>query len=228
MKHPKLAHEDWKSCPAFTLVPSIMQGLIPNSFRPAEPSLIFRAFEMAPKDIKAVIVGLSPYPGSYTNGTPHACGYAFAIDNIDTPRHAWPMSLQVICESMKDLYDVDDVYKYFDPTLSLWRDAGIFLLNTALTTIPSDPRSHLKLWEPFTANLLSWLNNEYPGIVYYFMGSDASKLSSLIYPMWNHVIVSEHPSRAARENRKFNHKFKIFQVAYEDKYDSPLRLILPF
>jgi len=50
----------------------------------------------------------------------------------------------------------------------------------------------------------------------------------LIYPLWNQVIVSEHPSRAARENRKFLHKFKLFQVAYEDKFDAELQLILPF
>lgn len=229
MKHPRLAHEDWKSCPAFTLIPSIMPNLMPNTFRPVEPSSIFRCFELSPQKVRAVIVGMSPYPGTFPDGMPHANGNAFAIDNIDTPYPLWPQSLKKICEAMGDIYpEVEAIEKYFDPTLSLWKDAGILLLNSALTTLPSDPRSHLKLWEPFTANLLSWLNTEFPGIIYYFMGSDAAKYSSLIYPLWNQVIVSEHPSRAARENRKFLHKFKLFQVAYEDKFNSPAQLILPF
>lgn len=228
MQHPRLAHEDWKACPAFTLIPSIMSGLLPGTFRPAEPSKIFRCFEMQPSKIKAVIIGLSPYPGAFPDGMPHACGYAFAIDDIETPYELWPASLKCICEAMKDLYCENNIHTYFDPTLQTWRDAGILLLNAALTTLPSDPRSHLKLWEPFTANLLSWLNSEYPGIVYYFMGTEAAKFSSLVYPLWNHVIVSEHPARAARENRKFQHKFKLFNVAYEDKFESPPHLILPF
>lgn len=229
MKHPRLAHEDWKVCPAFNLIPTIIGNLMPNTFRPDEPANIFRCFELGPSQIKAVIIGLSPYPGAFPDGKPHANGYAFAIEDMDRNYQEWPVSLKHICQGLADIYTTNKpIETYFDPTLKLWRDEGILLLNAALTTLPSDPRSHLKLWEPFIANLLSWLNTEFPGIIYYFMGSDAAKYSSLIYPLWNQVIVSEHPARAARENRKFQHKFKLFQVAYEDRFDRPPQLILPF
>lgn len=231
---PSLAHKSWSECTAFNLLPSIRTKLIKNTFIPTNPPDIFKAFSLPVDQVKAVIVGLSPYPGKFSDGTYHATGEAFAIDK---PRNyeEWPASLKVIADAIAEVegINVDEIEKYFDPTLQLWVDQGVLLLNISLTSVISnafDARAHIPIWKEFTTKLLQWLNDNLNGRTYYFMGSDAQRFTSCINPMFNHVLVSEHPAAVARAEvpRKFEHKFKEFKTLYRDTFKEHLCLTLPF
>lgn len=235
MTLPSLAHSSWANCNAFELVPTIGKKLIPNTFIPTHRPDVFKAFSMAVDEIKVVIVGLSPYPGKFSNGNYHATGYAFAIEKADTPYEQWPASLKVIADGVAEAEGiaVEDIHKYFQPDLELWRDQGVLLINISLTSIISnsfDARAHIPIWKEFTTKLLQWLDTTLHNRIYYFMGSDAIKFSSCINPMFNHVLTGEHPAAVARAEtpRKFNHCFKELKKLYKDTYKEDLSLVLPF
>lgn len=227
MIKPKLAHESWVKCPAFELVPDIMAQLTPGTYKPQPGPNIFRAFEMPVDDVKAVIVGLSPYPGTFIDGTDHACGYAFAIEK-ELSYYEWPKSLQKIGDAIGAITKQDPIDKYLVTDLSMWRQQGVLLLNTALTALPSAPTAHLELWSAFSKVLIGWLNDNKQDIIFYFMGKEAAKLSSLVYPLRNYVLASEHPARAAYEDRDFKDKFVQFASLYKSIYKKDFEFTLPF
>lgn len=228
MTKPKLAHESWVKCPAFELVPNIMAQLTPGAYKPQPGPNIFRAFEMPVDDVKAVIVGLSPYPGTFMDGTDHACGYAFAVEETGRSYHEWPKSLQKIADSIKRITKQDPISEYLQSDLSLWRQQGVLLLNTALTATTSNPTAHLELWGAFNKVLIGWLNDNKQDIIFYFMGQEAVKLSALVFPLRNYVIASEHPARAAYEDRDFRDKFEQFASLYKAIYKKDFEFTLPF
>jgi uracil DNA glycosylase len=227
MKKPHFAHESWMECPAFELLPNIIKQIHLTSTRPSDIKYAFRAFEMPVDEVKAIFVGMSPYPGQFRDGSDHACGYAFAIEE-NIPYVQWPASLKKIAEAVKELTEQEPIENYFIEDLRLWRNQGVLLLNAALTTAPTDPKSHLTLWEPFINSLIAWLNSKKSQVIYYFIGKDAQKFSSLIYPMWNPILMGEHPARAAREDRAWVHKFKDFELLYREIYKEDFIWSLPF
>lgn len=72
-------------------------------------------------------------------------------------------------------------------------EQGVLLLNTALTVEQGKPGSHLKLWEPFTIELLKVLNQQ-DNLVWILWGRKAQAYRKYITNDTHFFIENVHPS----------------------------------
>lgn len=146
----------------------------------------FRAFSITPfESIKCVILGQDPY---HTPGM--ATGLAFSVPFGERI----PPSLQNIFKEYKS--DLG----YPTPRsgdLTLWADQGVFLLNTALSTIPGVAGAHTSLWHSFTSATIKKLSDEHSNLVFILWGRHAQAYAPLISVRGSngHLILrASHPS----------------------------------
>lgn len=160
------------------------------------PDDVFKVFETRPEDIKVVILGQDPY---YNIG--QANGLAFGVnDNIATPR-----SLKNIFKELES--DLGIVRT--NPNLTNWHKQGVFLLNTALTVPEKEPNAHKKLWKHFTDDLLDYLTEVNPDILYIMWGGNAKEHGLRIEQKLNRndlILYSSHPSPLSARHSFFGSK----------------------
>jgi uracil-DNA glycosylase len=160
------------------------------------PDDVFRVFETRPEDIKVVILGQDPY---YNIG--QANGLAFsADDNVAIPR-----SLKNIFKELES--DLGIVRT--NPNLTDWHKQGVFLLNTALTVPEKEPNAHKKLWMRFTDDLLDYLIEVNPDVLYIMWGENAIKHGLRIEPKLKRsdlILYSSHPSPLSARHSFFGSK----------------------
>ena len=159
-----------------------------------EPDNVFRAFRETPLDkVKVVWLSQDPYntPGQAT-GLAMDCG-------------------QYISPTMKQIqyaYDQEfpnafntDIY---DGHLLPWAKQGVFLLNTALTVEERSPKSHIEIWQKFTAAVMEVLVRHPNPKVFVFLGRDAQRYSAWVGAPHTQIM-REHPQAANYEHRNWNH-----------------------
>lgn len=160
------------------------------------PDDVFRVFETRPENIKVVILGQDPY---YNTG--QANGLAFSVnDSIPAPR-----SLKNIFKELES--DLGVVRT--NPNLTDWHEQGVFLLNTALTVPEKEPNTHKKLWTRFTNDLLDYLTEVNPDILYIMWGGNAMKHGQRIEPKLKRsdlILYSSHPSPLSARHSFFGSK----------------------
>lgn len=145
--------------------------------------LVFRAFSTDLDEVKVVILGQDPY---HTPGA--AEGLAFSVPNS-----------QPIPPSLINIYkEIDsDIGQHANPrgNLANWQKQGVLLLNTVLTVEAHRPKSHSgKGWEIFTTEVIKYLNEVRPHLVFILWGRDARNKKSLIDTSRHLVLESAHPS----------------------------------
>jgi len=186
---PILESADFKSIGAFLVKEQ-------NEGRPVTPTFdnIFRAFKECPyHDLKVVIVGQDPYPGTVLPLNQVADGIAFSARTSPKP----PKSLTYILKALEeDCFDGFDLNVSTMTDLTHWANQGILMLNTALTTQLGEIGKHMEIWKPFTTRLLTHLNDTHNGIVYVFLGKPAQKFIPLISETRNYILTASHPSHA--------------------------------
>ena len=147
-------------------------------------SEIFKAFiETDYNDIKVVILGQDPYHGENEEE-----GLSFSVTKgIKKP----PSLVNIFTELKNDLgYDIPT-----NGSLLSWAKQGVLLLNTTLTVIKDNPRSHSgKGWEIFTDEIIKIINNKDTPVVFILWGSDARSKKNLITNKIHYIIESAHPS----------------------------------
>ena len=146
-------------------------------------SLVFSAFATDLNEVKVVILGQDPY---HTPGA--AEGLAFSVPNS-----------QPIPPSLVNIYkEIDnDIGSHANKTGSLrnWQKQGVLLLNTVLTVEAHKAGSHRgKGWETFTTEVIKYLNQTRPHLVFILWGRDARNKKSLIDQTKHLVLESPHPS----------------------------------
>ena len=160
------------------------------------PDNVFKVFEIHPEDIKVVILGQDPY---YNIG--QANGLAFSVNsNVATPR-----SLKNIFKELKS--DLGIVRT--NSNLTDWHKQGVFLLNTALTVPEKEPNAHKKLWKRFTDDLLKYLTEVNPDILYIMWGGNAKEHGLRIEQELNcndNLLYSSHPSPLSARHSFFGSK----------------------
>ena len=145
--------------------------------------LVFRAFATDLNEVKVVILGQDPY---HTPGA--AEGLAFSVPNS-----------QPIPPSLVNIYkEIDaDIGKHQNPRGSLanWQKQGVLLLNTVLTVEAHKPKSHSgRGWETFTTEVIKYLNEMRPHLVFILWGRDARNKKALIDTSKHLILESAHPS----------------------------------
>ncbi|MBR2710434.1 uracil-DNA glycosylase [Candidatus Saccharibacteria bacterium] len=160
-------------------------------------SLVFSAFATDLNDVKVVILGQDPY---HTPGA--AEGLAFSVP-----------SSQPIPPSLINIYkEIDaDIGSHANRTGSLrnWQKQGVLLLNTVLTVEAHRAGSHRgKGWEIFTTEVIKYLNESRPHLVFILWGRDARNKKALIDASRHLVLESPHPSPLSAHAGFFgNHHF---------------------
>lgn len=145
-----------------------------------KPSLIMRAMDQDPKTVRVLVIGQDPYPAANV-----ACGLAFAI----SPGTKQPQSLKNLMRELTE--DVSEASVKGD--LLRWRDQGVMLLNTSLTTEVGSSGAHGKIWEKFIFETICSLNGFLQGrFVTLALGQAAQRLATKCD--LKAVVSAPHPS----------------------------------
>ena len=143
---------------------------------------IFKVFKMPLQNIKVVILGQDPYPDPK-----NAMGLAFSV-----PKGvAVPGSLSNMYTELNNCYTSN--YNVGHGDLTRWfTEEGIFLYNSALTTIAWKSASHMQLWSNFSNLVIEYISQN-PKIVFLLLGNKAIEKSSFIKHK-NMIVKAVHPS----------------------------------
>lgn len=167
------------------------------SIFPARP---FRALhELAPEDVKVVLVGQDPY-----HGPGQAQGLAFSVpDDCRTP----PSLRNMFAELAREY---PDDYHAQRNSLVRWARQGVLLLNTSLTVQAHKAGSHARRgWETITDAIITQVLRQPRPKVLMLWGSHAQAREALLRtqpPLGPvHVLKANHPSplSASRPPRPF-------------------------
>lgn len=149
---------------------------------------VLNFLKVKPSDIKVVLIGQDPYPTKDV-----ANGYAFAVNK----GCRIPQSLNNIFKEINEVQGYVDT----DETLESWKDQGVLLLNTALTTEVGNPNAHKKLWQPYTMKVIKFLDENFKDIKWILWGKEAEKVGKNIK---GHKVIDFHPSPLSVRHRKKN------------------------
>ncbi|ORM41927.1 Uracil-DNA glycosylase [Babesia sp. Xinjiang] len=141
--------------------------------------LVFNAFKLVPlSKVKVVIVGQDPY-----HQPKQAMGLSFSV-----PRGvAIPPSLRNIFKEIGIECSHGD--------LTYWAQQGVFMLNTVLTVIDSQPFSHKDYgWNIFTDVVIELINRHRENVVFLLWGKPAQKKCDSISQSRHCVLKCGHPS----------------------------------
>lgn len=180
-------------------------------------NMVFSAFCIHPDDVKVIIIGQDPYPGTYTiSGSsnkhgnsnkpivlPEACGLSFSTDSSKTPA------------SLKNIYACLNRLGYPTPSnnnnLRPWVYQGVLMLNMALTTIIGTMKAHTDIWKPFTnaliRSLTSYRSDKTDPLTFLLWGGDAKSIASSIVGKHHIIHTWTHPSPMSDNNLPLERKF---------------------
>ena len=79
--------------------------------------------------------------------------------------------------------------------MNSWAKEGVLLLNSTLTVVKDNPKSHSNRgWETFTDEVIKLINKKETPVVFILWGSDARSKKKLITNKKHLIIESAHPS----------------------------------
>lgn len=146
------------------------------------PDHVFRALQVAPEDVRVVLVGQDPYPNAS-----HAMGLSFSVPRGVSPLPASARNIRT--ELASDLGI--SLPEHFE--LLRWVDQGVLLLNRHLTSAVRAPGAHQSLgWAVVTDALIDVAVANTPGAVAIIWGNQAATLIPRLGEL--PVIRSAHPS----------------------------------
>ena len=162
-----------------------------------------------PDNTRVVILGQDPYP---TPG--HAMGLAFSVPH----ETALPKSLVNIFTEMQE--DIGNRPATGD--LTHWADAGVLLLNTALTVPAHDAGGHAKLgWHRLTEQVLASLDDTPRAFLLW--GKHAQSFAPLLTNTSHLVLKSPHPSPLSAYRGFFGSKpFSRINRWLSERGDAPI------
>jgi uracil-DNA glycosylase len=144
---------------------------------------LFKIFHMLrPEEIKVVIIGQDPYPRVGV-----ANGMAFSVERgIQIPS-----SLQNI---FKELQRTISEFKYpSHGDLTNWVRQGVFLMNSALTTLPEVPGAHSGLWFGFALCAIEEIQQKSSRVIFLLWGRVAQDLAKYLSSS-SIILKAPHPS----------------------------------
>lgn len=158
---------------------------------------VFAAFDhFNMKDLKVVLVGQDVY---INKG--EANGLCFSISSGSK----CPPSLRNIFKELENEYGV-----YRDNMdLTSWAKQGVLMLNRALTVRQGQSMSHMKIWRPFTEDVLKFIAKEHTNLVYILWGKAAQQAANEVDESKNLVLTWSHPSPLSRQPFVGNNHFKL-------------------
>ena len=155
---------------------------------------VFRAFYMVPPNkIKVIVLGQDPAPQPGL-----ATGLSFSLDP-SVPSYKVPSVQRVILEAMNEGFCINITKGVLIP----WAKQGVLLLNTALTLIPGEIGSHIKLWRYFSREMLKHINQVAQPSVWILWGSKAKYFRKYVNESKHYVIAGGHPPLGQTQESSF-------------------------
>jgi uracil-DNA glycosylase len=155
--------------------------------------LLFKAFRTTPYDkVKVIILGQDVYH-TIADDIPVYDGLAFSNSNSIKPQ---PSLANILKEVEDDIYDGLSINRVTDFSLYSWAEQGVLLINVAHTVEVGKPGSHLKLWEPFTDEVIRVLQKK-NDLIWILWGNYARSYKSKITSKNHYIIEGVHPSPLA-------------------------------
>lgn len=166
--------------------------------------MTYKALELVdPVDLKAIIVGMSPYHNFGKNRiTPCADGLAFS--NALTEQES-PSLKQFYTAIEKDL----ERKVLRNPDLSYLSAQGVLLMNASLTTEAGKARIHndMGLWDRFNEFFYGQVLATACNIPIVLLGKEAQKLEKLfLAPLCHKIKKVEHPAAALYKHTEWDHE----------------------
>jgi uracil-DNA glycosylase len=153
---------------------------------------VMRAFELPVQKVRVLMLGQDPYPAQGV-----ACGLAFA----HSPGTPIPHSLRNLMKELKS--DVPGVSNSGD--IVRWKNQGVLLLNSALTTQVGSSGKHQEIWKEFVEAVIAELDQSRAGkLTCLSLGAKASKLSQMIER--GSIVSAPHPSPLSANRGFFGSK----------------------
>lgn len=145
-----------------------------------------------PNSVKVVFLFQDPYPKPGA-----ACGIATCtLNGFAQPTYKNMFKrLRETYEPMKDLKDKD-----INGDLRSWCTQGVLMLNAALTTEEYEYLAHEDEWRLFTKQLIKWLSDTFPFLVFVLFGRKAQMYSKSISGTKHIVISTSHPADRGYES----------------------------
>lgn len=183
-----------------------------ESFYPKEENVL-RFLNTDFANIKYIIVGMDPYPSSYEeNGNvfSQATGRSFEVASINSWNEKFKQSsLRNILKTIyyNDTGTIKSIEKIREEIISKkfnilqpheWYDnlekQGVVFLNATLTVEPGNPNSHVKLWDEFMHDLITYIDKN-SNAKWLLWGNDAkNRVFELVRK--EQCILSCHPRLA--------------------------------
>lgn len=164
--------------------------------------LIYKVFQIDVKEIKILLLGQDPY-----HSANQANGLAFSVNN----NVKIPPSLKNIYKELNNTYP--DTYQFNNGNLERWfNEEKIFLLNSSLTVLEGKPGIFMKKWQPFTDDVIKFINENNKNCIFLLLGNFAKEKSKFIDNK-DRIIIGVHPSPLSA-NRGFLGS-KIFKIIDE-------------
>lgn len=125
-----------------------------------------------------------PYP---QDGVPD--GLAFSCSETKIPQPSLKVIMSAIEEQLAPgSFDLENIYD-----LKPLANAGVLLLNSALTVEVNNAGSHLEAWSKFIAEVLFKLQEQKKDLVYVLYGSHAHKFADIIVN-YKKIYKNYHPA----------------------------------
>lgn len=173
---------------------------------------VFRALQIAPEQVRVVVVGQDPYPNPA-----YACGLSFSV----------PADITVLPGSLKNILrevalDVGNT-QIVNGDLQPWVDQGVMLLNRTLTVAPGQPASHQSLgWSVVTDCIIDVVTKQNPEVIAVLWGKQAQELVTRFKP--DSVITGVHPSPLSAHRGFFGSApFSAVNAKLNNRQQQPIR-----
>lgn len=178
------------------------------------PSQRLKAFDLAPEEVRVVILGQDPY-----HGPGQAMGLSFSVPQGVRP----PPSLVNMFKEIEAEGGAPAAGRSGD--LTPWQTQGVMLLNAALTVTHQSPGSHKDYgWHTFTDAVIQSLSDEGRPRAFLLWGKFAQEKQILIDSGKNLVLCSSHPSPfSAYRGFMGNGHFKAVNQWLEKRHETPIQ-----
>jgi uracil-DNA glycosylase len=206
--YPSTIHQSWDDFLTKDIQDRIIQisHEIGEKINP-EPSRVLKFLEMDLDSVKIVVLGQDPYPQKGK-----ATGRCFEVGGLNNWNDKFrQVSLKNIVrllhKNYSEIKDYKDIKKFSEiqeeinegqfsilppnQIFKSWEKQGVLLLNTYLTVQEGVPGSHIRIWEDFGNELISYISTSNPNINWFLWGSKAQEKAIFI----NHGTLhcSRHP-----------------------------------
>lgn len=199
-------HPDWSEF----LSPSILKELDAigrkiktDNFTPGADKVL-HFLKLPLKSAKVIIIGQDPYPQENV-----ATGRAFEVGTLESWDQPFRnVSLKNILRSVYYAYtgkilsfkNIIAGNNSIDPPQTFfrnWEKQGVMLLNTAFTCNIGHAGSHSKHWQNFSDKLLTFINQNNPGLIWFLWGNHAIKATENM--TIKNKFVSTHPMMCIKD-----------------------------